>query len=76
MTSAGATLLAPLAEPGAPAPRARLVEFLLVGGATLVLFPLAWLFRSAAGLDTSELAVGFLAFHAAHVINDPHFAVT
>lgn len=28
------------------------------------------------GLDDSELLVGFLTFHAAHVINDPHFAVT
>lgn len=56
--------------------RARLVEFLLVGGATLVLFPLAWLFRSVAGLDDAELAVGFTAFSAAYVINDPHFTVT
>lgn len=54
----------------------RLVEFLLVGGVTLVLFPLAWLVRRSAGLDASETAVDFLAFHAAFVINDPHFAVT
>ena len=54
----------------------RLVEFLLVGGATLVLFPLAWLFRKSVGLDSAELTVGFLTFHAASVINDPHFAVT
>jgi hypothetical protein len=53
-----------------------LVEFLLVGGVTLVLFPLAWLARRSLGLDSSELAIGFLAFHAAYVINDPHFAVT
>lgn len=52
------------------------VEFLLVGGITLVLFPLAWLARKSLGLDSAELAIGFLAFHAAYVINDPHFAVT
>lgn len=63
------------AETG-PSIRSRIAEFLWVGGATLVLFPIAWLLRSSLGLDTAELAVGFLAFHAAHVINDPHFAVT
>lgn len=47
-----------------------------VGGATLVLFPLAWLLRTWLGLDSSEYAVGFLTFYAAYVINDPHFAVT
>jgi len=56
--------------------RARLTELLLVGGGTIVLFPLAWLLRGAVGLDAAELAVGFLAFHAAYVINDPHFGVT
>jgi hypothetical protein len=55
---------------------AALIEFLVVGGATLVLFPAAWLGRAAFGLDASELAVGFLMFHAAHLINDPHFSVT
>lgn len=62
-----------------PADRAhpsRVAEFLLVGGATLVLFPLAWLARRAFGLDAAELAVGFTAFHAAHLVNDPHFSVT
>lgn len=54
----------------------RFVEFLLVGGATLFLFPLAWLAVRSLGLDTAELAVGFTAFHAAHVVNDPHFSVT
>jgi hypothetical protein len=54
----------------------RVVEFLLVGGATPLLFPLAWLLRRTLGLDTAELAVGFLCFHAAHVVNDPHFSVT
>jgi len=54
----------------------RALEFLLVGGATLFLYPLFWLLRVAAGLDSAELAVGFLMFHAAHFINDPHFSVT
>lgn len=54
----------------------RMGEFLVVGGATLPLLPLAFLLQKALGLDTAELAVGFTAFHAAHVINDPHFAVT
>lgn len=53
-----------------------LTEFLLVGGLTPLLFPLAWLLRHALGLDAAELMVGFVMFHAAHVINDPHFAVT
>jgi hypothetical protein len=84
----GTISLAPEAEPAsasdadaapdrrAPAWRGRLVEFLLVGGATLFLFPIAWLLRRAFGLESSELAVGFTAFYAAYVINDPHFAVT
>lgn len=76
MTSASATLPVPVAAPRREAFRARLIEFLLVGGATLALFPLAWLLRTAVGLDASELAIGFLTFHAASVINDPHFAVT
>jgi hypothetical protein len=76
LSGASATLPAPLADATAGAFRARAVEFLLVGGATLLLFPLFWLCRSAAGLDASELAVGFLAFHAAYVVNDPHFSVT
>ncbi|HVJ21493.1 MAG TPA: hypothetical protein VM686_39050 [Polyangiaceae bacterium] len=56
--------------------RGRLLEFMLVGGATFFLFPLAWLLRQVLGLDTAELAVGFLMFHGAHLINDPHFSVT
>lgn len=56
--------------------RGRLVELLLVGGLTPLLFPLSWLLRRTLGLDASELAVGFLFFYGAHVINDPHFAVT
>ena len=49
---------------------------MLVGGATLLLLPLAWLLRKGVGLDASEYAVGFLTFYAAYVINDPHFSVT
>ena len=52
------------------------VEFLLTGGASLLLLPLCWLLERALGLDTADLVVGFLTFHAAHVINDPHFSVT
>lgn len=76
MASATETLLARAAASEAPVWRARVVEFLLVGGATLILFPLGWLLRRAVGLDAAELTVGFLAFHAAFVINDPHFSVT
>jgi hypothetical protein len=69
-----------LPAPAAAAPRAdgisRFVEFMLVGGATLVLFPLAWLLKRSLGLDASEYAVGFLTFYGAYVINDPHFTVT
>jgi hypothetical protein len=56
--------------------RGSLAEFLLVGGVTPLLFPLSWLLRRTLGLDPAELAVGFLMFHAAFVVNDPHFAVT
>ncbi|MEO8878066.1 MAG: hypothetical protein ABI461_20915 [Polyangiaceae bacterium] len=56
--------------------RSKLIEFLLVGGGTLVLLPLAWLLRRAVGLDDAELAAGFVTFYAAYVVNDPHFAVT
>lgn len=51
-------------------------ELLLVGGLTPLLFLLSFLLRRTFGLDGPELAVGFLFFHAAFVINDPHFAVT
>lgn len=53
-----------------------IVELLLVGGATPVLFVLSWALRRAVGADAAELAVGFTMFHAALLINDPHFAVT
>lgn len=52
------------------------LEFFLIGGGTLVLLPLAWWCRASLGLSESELLVGFLAFHAASLLNDPHFAVT
>jgi hypothetical protein len=52
------------------------VEFLLVGGATLLLFLVSWLLQRTIGLSSADLAVGFLFFYGAHVINDPHFAVT
>jgi hypothetical protein len=60
----------------APAHTDSIPELLAVGGLTLVLFPLAWLMRASLGLDEAELAVGFVMFHAAHFLNDPHFAVT
>jgi hypothetical protein len=59
-----------------PSRSSSAVEFLLVGGAGILLFPPLWLLRNAIGLDSAELAVGFLMFHGAHLINDPHFAVT
>jgi hypothetical protein len=55
---------------------AALFELLMVGGLTPLLFPLSWLLRRQLGLDAAELAVGFTMFHAAHVLNDPHFSVT
>ena len=58
------------------APGSRVLEWLAIGGITFVLFPLAWALRAALGLDEAELAVGFVCFHAAHFINDPHFSVT
>lgn len=69
------TLAQPVAVPVSPSRRAA-VEFFLVGGATPVLFALSWLLRRTLGLDTAELAVGFVFFYGAHLINDPHFAVT
>jgi hypothetical protein len=51
-------------------------ELLAVGGLTLLLFPLAWLLRTSLGLDEAQLVVGFMMFHAASFMNDPHFAVT
>jgi hypothetical protein len=51
-------------------------EFLVTGGGTLLLLPLCFGLERALGLSRAELGVGFLAFYGAHVINDPHFAVT
>jgi len=76
VTSASVTLRAPAAASHSIAWRSRLAEFLLLGGATLVLFPLAWLFQGSVGLEPSLDAVDFWAFHLALVINNPHFAVT
>ncbi|MDQ3037001.1 MAG: hypothetical protein M3Y87_31700 [Myxococcota bacterium] len=80
MTLAAESAIALGSPPRAASPardrRAELIELSLVGGATLVLFPLSWWLRAYVGLDASALAVGFVMFHAAHVINDPHFCVT
>ena len=54
----------------------RALEFLLVGGLTPLLFPLSFLLRKTLGVSSADYAVGFTAFYAAYVINDPHFAVT
>jgi hypothetical protein len=66
------------AEPRSPARRAlsSALEFSMVGGATLLLLPLCAWYRSVFGLDAGELLMGALAFHAASLINDPHFSVT
>lgn len=76
MTSAAASLTQPEATRVAPGVRSRFGEFMLVGGATVVLFPLLVAARLAFGLESSELAVSFTFFYAAYAINDPHFAVT
>jgi hypothetical protein len=66
------------AEARAPARRAlsSALEFAMVGGATLLLLPLCSGYLSLFGLDAGELLMGALAFHAASLINDPHFSVT
>jgi hypothetical protein len=51
-------------------------ELLLSGGASLLLLPVCWALQRVCGLDSAELAVGFVTFYAAHAINDPHFTVT
>ncbi len=56
--------------------RARVGEFLAVGGLTPFLFLIAWEMRSAYGFETTQYAWGFSFFYLAFVINDPHFAVT
>jgi hypothetical protein len=52
------------------------LELLLTGALTPLLLVISWLVRLRVDLDEAELAIGFLAFHGAHVLNDPHFAVT
>lgn len=52
------------------------VELLVTGAATPIVFVAAWALRHAVGADPAELAVGFVFFHAAFLVNDPHFAVT
>ncbi len=75
---AGATGLTrdPARPPRGPASPPRVAEFLAVGGLTPLLFPLSWLLRAGLGLDRADYAVAFTMFYAAHVLNDPHFAVT
>ena len=66
-----ATVAEPLARVQDP-PRpgvSPLVEFLLVGGATPVLFAFGWVLRRVVGLDAAELAFGFTFFYAAHLLN-------
>src|SRR5436189_6454391 len=76
MTSPAASLLVSTAAAKRRPWNAGLAEFALAGGITPLLFPLSFCLRSIAGLDAAELAVGYLAFHAAFIINDPHFSVT
>ena len=76
MTSAAATLPEAARAPAEPSRVSSALEFLAVGGAGVLLFPVLWLLRKTWGLDSAELAVGFLMFHGAHLINDPHFSVT
>jgi hypothetical protein len=66
----------PVGESRARVHAAVVAEFLLVGGATPLLFLVSWLLQRTIGLSSADLAVGFLFFYGAHVINDPHFAVT
>jgi hypothetical protein len=73
MPTAETELLRPPTALRAPS---RWVEFLFTGGATLGLLPLCVALERGFGLDRAELAIGFLTFHGAHLINDPHFAVT
>jgi len=64
------------AVPKVQQPPSRWLEFLLTGGASVPLLVACWLLERALGLDSADLLVGFLTFHAAHLINDPHFSVT
>jgi len=73
VTGAAVSTLLPTTERARSRP---VLEFLLTGGATLLLLPLCRCLERVLGLDRADLLVGFLTFHAAHLINDPHFAVT
>jgi hypothetical protein len=53
-----------------------LLEFMVVGGVTLLLFPLSWILRRVVSFDSADYAFGFVTFYGAYVINDPHFSVT
>ncbi|HEY5243718.1 MAG TPA: hypothetical protein VIJ22_19690 [Polyangiaceae bacterium] len=66
----------PVVESRTRVKASAVVEFLLVGGATPLLFLVSWLLQRTLGLSSADLAVGFLFFYGAHVVNDPHFAVT
>jgi hypothetical protein len=69
--------LAPVPSPRKARSLGReLVELLAVGGVVVLLFPLSWVVRALFGLDESEYWTGFTFHYAAHLINDPHFAVT
>ncbi len=60
----------------APGLGRSLVELLIVGGVTPLLFVLSWILRARLGLSVAEYWTGFTFFYAAHLLNDPHFAVT
>lgn len=56
--------------------RRGVVELLLVGGMTPLLFALSFLVRQVLPFDAADYAVGFTMFYGAYLINDPHFTVT
>src|SRR5690606_7034476 len=61
---------------GRPFLNRSVFEFLITGGLTLILLPLAYFYRKSAGLERSEYIVSFSAFYAAYLINDPHFSAS
>ncbi|MBK8257034.1 MAG: hypothetical protein IPK82_30720 [Polyangiaceae bacterium] len=56
--------------------KGRVFEAFAIGGATVVLFPLAWLLRSKLGKEPALDVVDFGAYYLSFVINNPHFTVT
>lgn len=70
------TLVAQSAIAGRPFLNRSVFEFLITGGLTLILLPLAYFYRKSAGLESSEYIVSFSAFYAAYLINDPHFSAS